>query len=1391
MQRRPTDTIRKRALPLPTGQTGALVLAGLGLQACGGASSGGGSGSTGADGTGSGGTGSGGTTSGTHGISTAPMAAPSPGTAVSLSRTGGTYTLDAPANFALGSGAGARLEVADAIGNGYAITLRASGTGTLEVDFVDAGDTMTLEAGSTLAGFTILRVRDGTLDTTDADLGTIARVEVASGVRLSVPQLRTIPTLYTASEDGRFVIEVASTAEAEELRTLLSSDSLLIYGGTVDLVAAPSASITPLALNAFEVEASSFVRDPDAPPPGALLLNPDRAGNLALGTGFGDITVTQEGTRYVFTPATGAADRIEAADVGSIIVTGRTLTGDAVVLDEETVTGSGNVAITRLEGDGSAILSNISVAGTKRAFVTGDVTFTGELGSFATTVAAGKTFSAAASLVSGRVIDGAGAVAISALDDSPRADLGDITATAVTAVARLANETVTFAGDLGKAAVTIYGTTGGARDIFNVDGATMGTATFSVAADAVLQGRASKLSGITGAGAGTIEVTALESTPAADLSLLNATTVTAAANLANQTVAFTGKFGKAAVTISGASGGAADVFNIDGATMGTATFAVGPDATLQGAAAKFSGVTVTGTGTVDVTNFTADANLSGLANELGVIVQIGTNGLDISTNANLGSVDTFNLAENVSVTMTSAQNARLNDGIGTNTVTLSDRAAETTGNVNVEAYVLANVAQNIFILGRDDQNVTGAAGQADTVRTGARTTVTGNLALGGTGTDILEISTTGTNISAATTTEVEQVNLADGVAATMTRAQHDKIGTAAGTNVVTLTDSGTITAKAAIEGYVLANDTGNDITLTAAGQDVTGAAAHADTVRTGTLAGFVGTVLDLGSSGTDTIIVGQTGTDLSGINAGAATTAETLVITGLALTTMTTAQHAAFSSITATGTEAIAFSNIAAQGTTGVAAIETYAMVDLSGNDFTIGTGAQNVTGAASHADTVRTGAQTTVTGTFALGNSGTDVLEITTTGTNISGATVTQVEAINLATDVNATIAAAQHARLGTATGTNTITFSDAATVTGNAQVEGYVLATAAGNVFTIGAAGQDVTGSANDDRFNTGQLTDLTGTTIVSGGGADTLGITTSGTNISGINAGAVTGASILGIDNIAAVSMTAAQYAGFTTINALGTNTLTLTTAIAGGTINPGIETLVVAAGTNAVTTMTEGQTVNARALIDGQVLTLAGSHNVTVQLSLGDLTSTSSGAVRVEGGDGSNVITTGAGNDVIIGGDGNDTINAGGGTLNQILFGDALVSGTAGTVRGVQDSVGTDTVTFVVATDEFVLDETIFGPMGNGASGNGARLAANQFHAQAGTGAITNAAFDVVGNGAFIFDTAGGDLYFVQSGATFTSGTTALTDLLSAQSAYMIVENITITGTLAADDFLIVA
>ena len=136
------------------------------------------------------------------------------------------------------------------------------------------------------------------------------------------------------------------------------------------------------------------------------------------------------------------------------------------------------------------------------------------------------------------------------------ANLGNIATTTVTAAVGLSDETVTFTGDLGKAAVTITGVNGNADDIFNVDGATMGTATFSVGADAILQGTAAKLSGVTATGVGTTAITALDDTVTANLGNIATTTVTAAVGLSDETVTFTGDLGKAAVTITGVNGNA-------------------------------------------------------------------------------------------------------------------------------------------------------------------------------------------------------------------------------------------------------------------------------------------------------------------------------------------------------------------------------------------------------------------------------------------------------------------------------------------------------------------------------------------------------------------------------------------------------------------------------------------------------------------------------------------------------------------------------------------------------------------------------------------------------------------------------------------------------------------
>lgn len=134
----------------------------------------------------------------------------------------------------------------------------------------------------------------------------------------------------------------------------------------------------------------------------------------------------------------------------------------------------------------------------------------------------------------------------------------------------------------------------------NVD---FGTVDITVAASATLTASAAQLTGLSASGAGTVAVTALHSTAAADLADITATAVTA--NVGGG-VSFTGNLGKAAVNV------ASGTLNVDGATMGTATFSVSSGATLQGTAAKLSGATVSGEGNVTITGLAADTELSGV-----------------------------------------------------------------------------------------------------------------------------------------------------------------------------------------------------------------------------------------------------------------------------------------------------------------------------------------------------------------------------------------------------------------------------------------------------------------------------------------------------------------------------------------------------------------------------------------------------------------------------------------------------------------------------------------------------------------------------------------------------------------------------------------------------------
>ncbi|MDA7467482.1 hypothetical protein N8942_06735 [Planktomarina temperata] len=405
---------------------------------------------------------------------------------LTLTKSADTYSATSVTGFAVNDTSTAKFDVSDFASNAYEIKLDATGTGVLEFDFADADDVVTLATGSKTSGFTTLKVTDGTIDATNADLTGITRVEVASGIKISLAQIKDIPTFVANSATSEITVEVASEAELTELSSLITAGTVKIFADTnpVKLVAAPAATISTEVLATKQAETTAAIKptteapadtastdtttdtvtddtttdtgtatsDDTASVAARFFVSGDASGNYTPGVNNGNLTITASGSNYVLTPGTGTAATVETAKVTSLIVNSVDVTAAAVVLDGETVTGNSNVSITALEGDAAADLSNITTTGTRTAAVSDDVTFTGDLGTFTTTVASGKTLTGDVDVLQGKTINGAGTVAVTDLNTDLDADLSTITSTAVTATF---NASGTFTGDLGTASTTV------------------------------------------------------------------------------------------------------------------------------------------------------------------------------------------------------------------------------------------------------------------------------------------------------------------------------------------------------------------------------------------------------------------------------------------------------------------------------------------------------------------------------------------------------------------------------------------------------------------------------------------------------------------------------------------------------------------------------------------------------------------------------------------------------------------------------------------------------------------------------------------------------------------------------------------------------------------------
>jgi Ca2+-binding RTX toxin-like protein len=626
--------------------------------------------------------------------------------------------------------------------------------------------------------------------------------------------------------------------------------------------------------------------------------------------------------------------------------------------------------------------------------------------------------------------------------------------------------------------------------------------------------------------------------------------------------------------------------NLDKLTVGNFTT---PNPLSQAAPAT-SSITGTATAAGDTLSVLATAtpatgtfDLLGGAN----VVSLAT-GVNISGATYTATGGTVSYTLGTSNTMTIAQNALIGSAPSANTVTLSD-IGTVTGNAAVENYVLPAGINN-FTVGATTQNVT-----ASTL--GVNTVVVPGLTLGaaayvGANSDDVLSLATASNIAAATVgADFVSLTIASGGSVTMTPAQNTAFSgtiTAPGTETITLSATGATTARANVENYVL-SAAGNNLTVLA-GTNVVGGAA-ADTV---TVSGLTATGTYTGLAAADTILAASTA-NIVGVNGGAATGAGILDISNFAAITvsMSAAQHNAFTTVNVNAVDDIIELNSRAgvDAVTAKTTVLNYSVQSLgSGTPFvlTLSNAAQNLQENSTLTTVVLDGALGNFTGNFNSDFEGSqDVLRLVNSANistlansagNADGFTILDLN--NAAQTV--TMTQAQHEALSTVnntTGIQTVAVTTTGAVTARVGIESYDLSGAIVNNITVNAAqtGVNITGAAAGAKTVTIGGNTVNGTYALANG-ADVI-VATTGANIAGINTSAATTAETL--DLTGAITLTAAQAAGFTTVNAVGGgDSFALTTAATSLSLVPaaGVETVTLGNFTNSVTQGAVGQIIN---------------------------------------------------------------------------------------------------------------------------------------------------------------------------------------------------------------------
>lgn len=485
-------------------------------------------------------------------------------------------------------------------------------------------------------------------------------------------------------------------------------------------------------------------------------------------------------------------------NVDSLTISSGTMSVTDNILGSVLVGGAGNI-IVLVDSSSSQDFTTLSLSGTETIEFIGNSTFTGNFQNSTVVVDSGVTLTADALIISGKILSNSGILNVTNLETASAMDFTTITGSGTQNADW--SGTANFTGNIGSANLTVASGT-----MTVTTGTISGSGTVSVSNGAILSLDAAKATNETITNSGIVNVTNLDGTAGAILTGITGGTLNATSDGA---VTFTGNIGNANLSVTSNStmtlGGSAILSGNGTVTVDTgSTLALGAISglgtgtntiagTLSGEASVLSGATITGIGTVNVTNLDATLAAS-FTNVNPTTLNVDWSGTGTYL-GNLTNVDLLTISSGTMMINDSILASIAVSGAGSLTVNANDASMDLS-NVNIGGTLTVNDgvdsqtltgSANADIFNIDNASVTSDAGAGnDTYNVSVATNIND-----ASGTDTLNVTVGSINLSGHTITGIETLALGTTIGTTLNATEASNMNITGGaTSTFTISDSG-------------------------------------------------------------------------------------------------------------------------------------------------------------------------------------------------------------------------------------------------------------------------------------------------------------------------------------------------------------------------------------------------------------------------------------------------------------------------------------------------------------------------------------------------------------------------------------------------------------------------